>query len=50
MARTLPRSVTSPVIAISLRTGIFVSTETMEVTIATPAEGPSFGRLHPSGT
>jgi hypothetical protein len=45
----LPRSVTSPVIAMSLRTGIWVSTETIAVTIARPAEGPSFG-VAPSGT
>ncbi len=43
------RSVTSPVIATSLRTGIPVSTETIEVAIAMPAEGPSLG-VAPSGT
>ncbi len=46
---TLPRRVTSPVIAMSLRTGICVSTETIEVTMAMPALGPSFG-VAPSGT
>ncbi|OIQ63599.1 hypothetical protein GALL_548600 [mine drainage metagenome] len=46
---TLPRRVTSPVIAISLRTGIPVSTETIDVTIPTPALGPSLG-VAPSGT
>src|SRR5215471_11579625 len=46
---TRPRKVISPVIAMSLRTGMPVSTETIEVTIATPADGPSFG-VAPSGT
>ncbi len=46
---TRPRSVTSPVMAISRRTGMPVSTETIEVTMATPADGPSFG-VAPSGT
>ncbi|EBA14270.1 membrane-associated protein [Roseobacter sp. SK209-2-6] len=49
MASALPRRVTSPVMAISLRTGICVSTETMEVTMARPALGPSLG-VAPSGT
>jgi hypothetical protein len=31
MASALPRSVTSPVMAMSLRTGICVSTDTMDV-------------------
>ncbi len=35
--------------AISLRTGMPVSTETIDVTIATPADGPSLG-VAPSGT
>jgi hypothetical protein len=35
--------------AMSLRTGICVSTETMEVTMAIPADGPSLG-VAPSGT
>ena len=46
---TRPRSVISPVIARLALTGILVSTETIEVTMATPAEGPSFG-VAPSGT
>ena len=49
IARALPRNVTSPVIAMSLRTGIPVKTDTMEVTIAKPALGPSFG-VAASGT
>ena len=48
IGKTRPRSVISPVIAMSLRTGMPVSTETIEVTIATPADGPSFG-VAPSG-
>ena len=44
-----PRSDTSPVIAISLRTGILVNTDTIDVTIARPALGPSLG-VAPSGT
>ena len=40
---TFPRKVTSPVIATSRRTGMPVRTETIEVTMATPADGPSFG-------
>ena len=46
---TLPLSVTSPVIATSRRTGMPVSTDTIEVTMAMPADGPSFG-VAPSGT
>ncbi len=46
---TRPRSVISPVIARLALIGILVSTETIEVTIATPAEGPSLG-VAPSGT
>ena len=49
MGSTLPRSVTSPVIATSRRTGMCVSTLTIEVTMATPADGPSLG-VAPSGT
>ena len=49
MASTLPRSVTSPVMATSLRTGMPVITDTTDVTIATPADGPSLG-VAPSGT
>jgi len=41
--------VISPVIAVSRLTGMPVSTETIDVTMATPAEGPSFG-VAPSGT
>ena len=46
---TRPRSVISPVMAMSRRIGMPVSTETMAVAIATPADGPSFG-VAPSGT
>ena len=46
---TRPRSVISPVIATDLLTATPVSTETMEVTMATPADGPSLG-VAPSGT
>jgi hypothetical protein len=46
---TRPRKVISPVIATELLTGIPVMTDTIEVTIATPADGPSFG-VAPSGT
>ena len=46
---TRPRSVISPVMATSRRTGMPVSTETIAVTMATPADGPSFG-VAPSGT
>ncbi|EKC48314.1 hypothetical protein OBE_15253, partial [human gut metagenome] len=38
---TLPRSVISPVIATSLRTGIPDRADTRAVVIVTPAEGPS---------
>src|SRR5438046_1719454 len=44
-----PRSVISPVIATSARTGLPVSAETNAVVIAMPALGPSFG-VAPSGT
>ena len=44
MGRTLPRSVTSPVIATSRRTGIWVRTDTIEVTIAIPGRGAVLGR------
>ena len=40
---TRPRSVISPVIARSWRTGIRVSAETSAVAIVMPADGPSFG-------
>ena len=46
---TRPRRLISPVIATSLRTGIPVSADTIEVTMPTPADGPSFG-VAPSGT
>ena len=49
IARTLPRSVISPVIATSLRTGMEVNALTNEVAMVTPAEGPSFGTA-PAGT
>jgi hypothetical protein len=45
----LPRSVISPVIATSRRTGILVSAETSVVAMVMPADGPSFG-MAPSGT
>ena len=44
-----PRSVTSPVIATSRFTGIPVRVETIDVTMAMPAEGPSLG-MAPAGT
>ena len=40
---------TSPVMATSVRDGTPVATERNEVTIVTPAEGPSLG-VAPSGT
>src|SRR5277367_2302838 len=43
IGRTRPRSVISPVMAMSRRTGMPVSIETMTVAMPTPAEGPSFG-------
>ena len=46
---TRPRSVISPVIATSLRTGMRQSAETSVVAIVMPADGPSFG-IAPSGT
>src|SRR3954465_11759874 len=45
---TRPRSVISPVIATSLRTGMPVSADTIAVAIVTPAEGPSLG-MAPAG-
>src|SRR5579863_7705651 len=45
---TSPRSVISPVMATSERTGILVSVETSAVHIPMPALGPSFG-VAPSG-
>src|SRR5262249_39642001 len=49
IGHTRPRSVISPVMATSRRTGMPVITETIAVAMATPAEGPSFG-VAPSGT
>src|SRR5580693_1690917 len=49
IGHTRPRSVISPVMATSRRTGMPVMTETIAVTMATPADGPSFG-VAPSGT
>ena len=46
---TLPRSVISPVIARSRRTGILLSALAIAVAIVMPADGPSFG-IAPSGT
>ena len=46
---TLPRSVISPVMATSLRTGRRVASEASAVTMVTPAEGPSLG-MAPAGT
>ena len=45
---TSPRSVISPVIATSARTGMPVSTDTIAVVMPMPALGPSFG-VAPSG-
>ena len=46
---TLPRSVISPVMATFGRTWRPVSSEASEVTMVTPADGPSFG-MAPCGT
>ena len=48
-AKTNPLKVTSPVIATFLSTGISVIAETIDVTMAIPADGPSLG-VAPSGT
>ena len=48
IASTRPRSVISPVIATSRRTGTFISAEARLVAIVIPALGPSFG-IAPSG-
>src|SRR5262249_47580810 len=48
MGRTLPRRVTSPVIATSLRTLRPVRAEMRAVAMVMPAEGPSFG-MAPAG-
>jgi hypothetical protein len=49
MGSTLPRSVTSPVMATSRRTGRRVKAEMIAVAMAMPALGPSLG-VAPSGT
>ena len=46
---TLPRSVISPVIATSVRTGTRASADTRAVASVMPADGPSLG-IAPSGT
>ncbi len=46
---TLPRSVSSPVIATSCRTGIPEMSETSAQAMVTPADGPSLG-TPPDGT
>ena len=48
MGSTRPRSVISPVIATSLRTGMRNSADASAVAIVTPADGPSLG-IAPSG-
>ena len=48
MGSTLPRSVTSPVMATSCRTARPVRADSMAVVMAMPAEGPSLGTA-PSG-
>ncbi len=45
----MPRSVISPVMATSWRTGMPVSSETSAVNMVTPADGPSLG-MPPAGT
>ena len=49
MGNTRPRTVISPVMAMSARTGMLVSALRMLVAMVMPAEGPSFG-IAPSGT
>src|SRR5450756_2046889 len=49
IGRTRPRSVISPVIATSFRTGMAVSALTIAVAMVIPADGPSFG-IAPAGT
>ena len=49
MGSTLPRSVISPVMARSPRTGMLVSALQMVVAMVMPADGPSLG-IAPSGT
>src|SRR5438045_7000032 len=46
---TLPRSVISPVMAMSRWTGMRVTDESSAVAMVIPADGPSFG-IAPSGT
>ena len=48
MGSTRPRSVISPVIATSLRTGMPVSALTIAVAMVMPADGPSLG-MAPAG-
>ena len=48
IGRIRPRSVISPVMARSRRTGVFVSAEMTAMQIVMPADGPSFGTA-PSG-
>ena len=48
MGRTRPRSVTSPVMATSRRTGVPVRAEISATVMVMPAEGPSLGTA-PSG-
>ena len=48
MGSTLPRRVTSPVMAIPRFTGAPVRADTIAVVMAMPAEGPSLGTA-PSG-
>ena len=48
MGSTRPRIEISPVMAMSRRTGVFVSAETSAVQTVTPADGPSLGTA-PSG-
>ena len=45
----MPRSVISPVMARSPRTGRRVASEASAVTMVTPADGPSLG-MAPAGT
>ena len=49
IGNTRPRNVISPVMATSFLTGMPDMMEMMAVTMATPADGPSFG-VAPSGT
>src|SRR5207302_8047938 len=49
ICRTRPRSVTSPVMAMSWPTGVLVRAEASAVAMVIPAEGPSLG-IAPAGT